>query len=70
MPFIFLYRQVSPMKIYRDEVIDGHITHTDEYDIPDNRMLWKLIKGEMQSKMKNYYTMEEVKKRIHDKYGF
>ena len=51
-------------KVYRDELINGKIHHTNEYDVMTGKNLFKLLKGMAQGKMKWYYTMEEVMERI------
>jgi hypothetical protein len=60
IPFIYLYYQFRPFKVYEDEVIDGELIHTDNYFVLKGYQLWRTIKSTLQSKMKWYYTHEEV----------
>lgn len=59
----FWYSTVVKFKVYIDEIKDGELVDTGEYEIIRGKNLWSLLKGMAQSKMKWYYTMDEVKER-------
>ena len=65
LPFLWLWHSIiSPMRIYQDEIINGKLIHTDNFYIPHGKNLWKLLKGEVQYKMKWYWTHEEVMSKL------
>lgn len=66
-PFVFIYDYIKGLKIYEDKWIDNKIVHTPKYNYPNTKLLWKLTIGKMQSKMKWYYTGDEVKKRLNER---
>lgn len=64
------YSTVKKFKVGIDEIENGAMKHTDRYEVAVKYNLWKILKGEAQSKMLWYHTMEEVqeyfKKYIDD----
>jgi len=61
IPFRWLYHMyIKPIEIIDDEY--GSVF------IPRYRMLLSILKGEAQSKMKWYWTSEEVFEKIRNKY--
>lgn len=70
VPIQFLfYNYIKEFRVYRDELIDNEIVHTDEYDVMRGKNLYGLLIGIAQGKMNWYYTMEEVKEKIEKKFG-
>ena len=69
-PFIFSYKYVKGLKVYKDEIVDDEMVHTDEYDFADAKLIWRLVIGDLQlNRMNWYYTSDEVKESIDNKYG-
>jgi len=65
IPFQWVwYSSIIPLKIYQDKLENNEIIHTDECHIIRGRLLWKILKGNIQSNMNWYYTFEEVKETI------
>ena len=63
MVFVYGWRRVNTIKIYKDEIVNNQLVHTNEYENPNSKMLWRLCKGEAQSKMNWTITMEEMKEK-------
>lgn len=68
MQFLF-YNYIKEFRVYRDELIDDEIVHTDEYDVMRGKNLYRLLLGIAQGKMNWTYTMEEVKEKLEKKFG-
>lgn len=68
IPFITMFYFITRKRVYKDEIIDGVLHNTDEYFVMDLSMCWSIACGEIDMKMNHYYTSEEVKKQIFDKY--
>lgn len=67
MPFKFLYyTYIKQFRVYRDEIVDDKIVHTDNYDVTRGKLLWQLLKGDAQGKMHWYHTMEEVEEHFKE----
>ena len=61
IPFYFIfYRYLKFIKIGIDEIKDGKIVDSGKSYKPSAYELWSLCIGMVQSKMKWYYTSEEV----------
>lgn len=61
IPFKYLYyTYIKRFKVYHDEMVDGKLIHTNEYDIEQGRNLWRLLQSLAQTKMHWYYTEEEM----------
>lgn len=70
VPIQFLfYNYIREFRVYRDELIDDEIVHTDKYDVMRGKNLYGLLIGIAQGKMNWTYTMEEVKEKIEKKFG-
>ena len=48
----------------------GHVIDTNEIYNPRGKNLWRILIGSAQSKMKWYYTSEEVFGRLNEKFDF
>lgn len=68
IPFLWVWNMIKGFRVYRDEIIDGKLVHTNNYNIYRGRELWKLLIGIQQGSMKWYYTSEEVFDNIRKKY--
>lgn len=68
LKFLF-YNFFSEFKVYRDEMIDGEIVHTDNYDIIRGKNLYRLLIGDAHIKMNWTLTMEEVQEKIKNNFG-
>ncbi len=65
IPFKYIwYQYIKPFKVCKDEVVDGKLIHTKEFDIEKGKNLWRLLIGIAQSDMNWTYTHEEVMKRM------
>ena len=65
IPFQWVYYMaIDNIKIYKDEIIDETLCDTGEFYYPDYKLLWDILIGEAQGKMKWYYTMEEAKEHL------
>lgn len=61
IPFSYAYYMcMAKFKVFRDEVINGQLKHTEDYDVITGKLLWGLLIGMAQSKMRWYHTMEEM----------
>lgn len=67
IPFIFAYKYIKGINIQVDDMVDGKIVPTNNTIKPDSKLLWKLIKGEVQGYMNWYYTSEEVFAKSREK---
>ena len=70
VPFYSIYLWITRSKIYEDEIdeINNSISPTGEYEIMSLRMCWDIAIGSIQSsKLKYYYTTEEVFGKLKDK---
>jgi hypothetical protein len=56
---------VKPFKVGRDEVIDGKLTHTDDFDVMRDNNLRRLLIGIAQGNMNWTYTHEEVMTKLN-----
>jgi hypothetical protein len=61
IPFVTVYYFLNREKVYKDEIVDGKLVQTDEYEIMTFRMCWGVACGNIDMKMKHYYTSEEMK---------
>jgi hypothetical protein len=66
IPFLVLFYLIFPLRVYEDEEVDGKLVHTDNYTVPNLKMLWRICVGTMQIKMNWTYTMEEVMDNLKD----
>lgn len=69
VPFVAIYYYLSNKRVYRDEIVDDKLVHTDDYDVMNWYLCWSISMGEAQGKMKYYYTHEEVKERMKERFG-
>jgi len=61
IPFQWLwFTRIKPFKVGKDEVVDGELVHTDDYDTVNGKLLWSLLVGSAQIEMRWYHTNEEV----------
>lgn len=67
IPFqYFYYTHIKEFRVYRDEIIDGEYTHTDNYDVMSGKNLRKLLVGIAQGHMHYYWTMDEVEEKFKE----
>jgi len=65
IPFQWLwFTYIISFKVYRDEMVNDKIEHTDNFDVMSGKNLWSLLIGSAQIKMKWYHTHEEVMERL------
>jgi hypothetical protein len=64
IPFLWVWYMITEFKVYRDEMVDGKIVHTLNYEVCRGSRLWKLLIGLQQGKMEWYHTSEEVLSKI------
>lgn len=67
IPFIAIYYYLTNKRIYRDEIVDGKLVHTDKFEIMSWVMCWRIARGEIDSKRGHYYTHDEVMKKLKEK---
>jgi len=61
IPFLtFYYYFIKKVRIYSDVQNDNYIIHTNHYELASFKLCYNLAIGNMQIKMKYYYTSEEV----------
>jgi hypothetical protein len=61
IPFKYVwFRYVVPFKIGKDEIVNGELTHTNEYYVERGKNLWRLLVGETHISMGWYFTSDEV----------
>jgi len=65
IPLQWIWYSIVGFKVYKDEIIDEELIHTDNYDIIKGKNLWQLLKGAIHYKMGWYWTHEEVTERIN-----
>ncbi|MCF6351151.1 MAG: hypothetical protein L3J23_09035 [Flavobacteriaceae bacterium] len=41
IPFKFGFRMLKPFKIYEDKIINNKLIHTDNFEIPKGKLLWR-----------------------------
>lgn len=69
VPFVSLYCFMSKKRIYIDEMIDGKLVNTNKYTTMSWKECWSISISEAQIKMNYYYTHDEVKERMKDRFG-
>jgi hypothetical protein len=66
IPFLTLYCYfIKKVKIFSDVENNDYIIHTNHYEFASFKLCYKLTKGDIQIKMKYYYTSEEVFERLN-----
>ena len=66
IPFEWLwFRFIKPMKVWEDDWTGGTLGNTGKYSTPDGKTIWKILLGTAQSRMRWFYTYDEVMKRLH-----
>lgn len=69
VPFISIAYYIGRKRVYKDEIVDDKLVHTNEYSIMSWELCWSCAVGIAQGKMKYYYTHEEVKERMRERFG-
>ena len=65
IPFKYIwFMYIKPFKVGRDVIIDGELTHTDDFDVMGGKNLWRLLIGTTQGDMNWTYTHEEVMAKL------
>jgi hypothetical protein len=65
IPFKWLwFTYLKGFKVYHDEMIDGQLEDTNNFDVMSGKNLWSLLIGDVQFKMKWYLTNEEVMEKL------
>lgn len=62
-----LYSTIMKFKVFKDEIIDGEMQHTNQFNVIKGKKLWHLLKGDAQLRMGWYYTHEEVMEEMDNK---
>lgn len=65
LPFMAVYRYLFANRVYISREEDGKNVHTNEYERMSFNMWWQICRGNIDIKMKHYYTQEEAEKIIH-----
>ena len=66
VPFMTIFKTVTKERIYEDEEVDGKLVHTDHYITYGYKNWYRICIGIAQTKMKYYYTHDEVKQHFEE----